>query len=55
MTAPGAKLQVGNGDIAITTQNNGLILRATDGTKCYRVTVTSTDNGGLHTAEATCP
>jgi hypothetical protein len=50
---PNAKLQVAGGDAAISTQGNGLILRATTGSNCYRLTV---DSGGtLTTALVTCP
>lgn len=41
------------GDAAITTQGKGLILRATTGTNCYRITVNS--SGSLSTALVTCP
>ncbi|HEY3027977.1 MAG TPA: hypothetical protein VGJ55_17640, partial [Pyrinomonadaceae bacterium] len=51
--APNAKLQVTGGDAAISTQGNGLILRATTGPNCYRLTV---DSGGLLvTALVPCP
>ena len=50
---PGAKLQVGGGDVAITTQSNGLILRATDGANCYRLTVNH--GGTLSTASVPFP
>ena len=53
-TGPNAKLHVSGGDAAITTQGNGLILRATDGIKCYRVTVNNA--GVLSTTNlGTCP
>ena len=52
-TSPGAKLQVTGGDAAITTQGNGMILKATDGASCYRVTVNNA--GTLATASVTCP
>jgi hypothetical protein len=52
-TSTTAKLQVGSGDIAITTQSKGLILRATDGTNCYRITVNNA--GTLNAAAVTCP
>ena len=52
-TAPNAKLHVSAGDAAITTQGNGLILRATNGPNCYRLTV---DNAGvLAQALVPCP
>lgn len=50
---PKARLHVVGGDTAITTQGNGLILRATAGPNCYKVTV---DNAGvLTTALVSCP
>jgi len=53
VTGPGVKLHVGNGDVAITTQGNGLILHATNGGNCFRVTVN--DNGDLSTTHVNCP
>ncbi|MDP3991467.1 MAG: prepilin-type N-terminal cleavage/methylation domain-containing protein [Candidatus Colwellbacteria bacterium] len=41
------------GDVGIGTQGKGVILRATSGANCYRVTVDST--GVLSTALVTCP
>ena len=41
------------GDMAIKTQGTGLILRATDGANCFRVTVNNA--GTLSTASVTCP
>lgn len=52
-TEPRAKLQVTGGDAAISTQGNGIILRATDGPNCFRITVNNT--GALATTMATCP
>ncbi len=52
-TSPGAKLQVSGGDVAITTQANGLILRATNGAACFRLTVNNV--GALSTAPVGCP
>jgi predicted RecA/RadA family phage recombinase len=52
-TNPGAKLQVAGGDVAVTTQGNDVILRATDGANCFRVTVN--DAGALSTALVACP
>ena len=52
-TTPDAKLEVVAGDIGISTQGNGLILKATDGATCYRVTVNNA--GVLATASVTCP
>ena len=50
---PGAKLQVEGGGAAITTQGSGLILRATDGPLCFRVTVNI--QGQLSATGVTCP
>ena len=52
-TSPNARLHVSGGDAALTTQGNGLILRATDGANCYRVTVNNA--GILTTTLVTCP
>lgn len=52
-TSPGAKLQVSGGDLAVTTQSNGVILRATDGANCFRLTVNNA--GTLSTSSVTCP
>ena len=52
-TAPNAKLQVTSGDAYVQTQGKGIILRATDGPNCYRVTVNNA--GVLATALITCP
>jgi hypothetical protein len=41
------------GDVGILTQGNGLILKATDGANCFRVTVNNA--GVLATASVTCP
>jgi hypothetical protein len=51
--APSAKLQVSQGDIYVDTQSRGIILRATDGPNCYRVTVNNV--GALSAAVTTCP
>jgi hypothetical protein len=51
--APNARLHVAGGDAAITSQGSGVILRATDGANCYRVTVNNV--GVLSTAVVTCP
>jgi hypothetical protein len=48
-----AKLKVDGGDVAITKQSNGLILRATDGPLCFRVTVNNV--GALSTTPIACP
>jgi hypothetical protein len=50
---PGAKLHVAGGDVAITTQSKGLILRAVDGSSCYRVTVNQA--GALGSTLVPCP
>ena len=52
--APNAKLQVAGGDVAVSTQGKGLILKAVDGPNCYRVTV---NNAGVLQPPAlvTCP
>jgi hypothetical protein len=47
------KLKVEGGDAAITKQGNGIILRAIDGPRCYRVTVNNA--GALSTTLITCP
>jgi len=52
-SAPNAKLHVSGGDVAITTQSNGVILRATNGANCYRLTVNNA--GTLATTLVTCP
>lgn len=52
-TAPTARLHVATGDAAITTQGTGLVLRATDGPKCFRVTVNNA--GTLSATEVPCP
>lgn len=41
------------GDLQVLTQTKGVILRATDGTTCYRVTVNNI--GTLSTTSVTCP
>ncbi len=48
-----ARLHVVGGDVAVTTQGNGIILKATNGPNCYKVTVENT--GVLSTALMTCP
>jgi len=50
---PTAKLQVTDGDVYVQTQGKGIILRATDGSNCFRVTVNN--SGTLSTASVTCP
>jgi hypothetical protein len=42
-----------NGNVAIPTQGNGLILKATDGANCFLVTVNNA--GTLSTSSTTCP
>jgi hypothetical protein len=52
-TTPSAKLHVAGGDVAITNQSSGVILRATDGANCFRHTV---DNLGIPSyTSVTCP
>jgi len=41
---PKAKLEVANGDIAVTAIGSGIILKATNGENFYRVTVDNTGN-----------
>jgi parallel beta-helix repeat protein len=48
-----ALFEVTNSDAFIKLQGTGLILRATDGATCYRVTVNNA--GALSTASVTCP
>lgn len=50
---PNAKLQIEGGDVAVTTQGNGIILKATDGPNCYQITVNNA--GILNTALVSCP
>jgi hypothetical protein len=52
-TNPTSKLQVTGGDIYVSTQGNGIILRDTDGTGCHRITVNSA--GTITTTAVTCP
>ncbi|HEY6120522.1 MAG TPA: hypothetical protein VIV66_11210 [Pyrinomonadaceae bacterium] len=52
-TAPNARLQVTSGDVYVQTQGKGIILRATNGSNCFRVTVSTL--GILATAPVTCP
>ena len=42
-----------DGDIAVSTQGYGLILKATNGANCYRITVDN--NGLLSTTQVSCP
>jgi hypothetical protein len=51
--APNAKLHVSGGDLAVTTAGSGVILKATDGANCFRVTVNNA--GALSTAPTACP
>ena len=54
--SPNAKLQVSGGDVAVTTQGSGIILRATTdigGPVCYRLTVDAL--GTLGTTPVVCP
>ena len=48
-----ARLQVAGGDVAVSTQVSGVLLRATDGASCFRVTVNNA--GALSTAVVACP
>jgi hypothetical protein len=50
---PNAKIRMTIGDVAVLAQGNGLILRATDGANCYRITVNNM--GALSTSPITCP
>ena len=50
---PNARLVVSGGDAAVVTQGSGVILKATDGANCYRITVNNA--GALSTAPVTCP
>jgi hypothetical protein len=52
-TGPTAKLQVTGGDVAITTQSTGLILKATNAASCFRVKVDA--SGTLSTEGVACP
>ncbi|MGQ0644729.1 MAG: hypothetical protein ACT4O3_04470 [Elusimicrobiota bacterium] len=52
-TTPAAKFQVSGGDVAVTTQGKGLILKATDGNGCYRLTVNGA--GVLGVTAVPCP
>ncbi len=52
-TAANAKLHVAGGDVAVASQGSGVILRATDGSNCYRLTVNNA--GTLGTAAVSCP
>jgi formylmethanofuran dehydrogenase subunit D len=52
-TAPASKLQVTGGDIYVSTQGNGIILKDTDGTGCHRITVNSA--GTITATAVTCP
>ena len=51
--AAGVKLRVDSGDVALSTQGTGLILRAVDGPNCFRLSVDNT--GALTTSPVTCP
>jgi len=52
-STPGAKLQVVGGDVAITTQSRGLILKAIDGGNCFRLTINNA--GALGATIVPCP
>lgn len=49
----GGKVRILNGDLSIAAQGKGIILRATDGTNCYRITVSNV--GLLSTTSVACP
>lgn len=51
-STPGAKLEVGGGDIYVNNSANGVILKSSNG-NCWRITVDN--NGGLTTTQVTCP
>ncbi|MCB0713942.1 MAG: hypothetical protein KDD67_16575 [Ignavibacteriae bacterium] len=51
-TTPGAKLEVGGGDIYVNGSANGVVLKAPNG-GCWRITVDN--NGNLTTTNITCP
>jgi prepilin-type N-terminal cleavage/methylation domain-containing protein len=51
-TGPNSKLQVTGGDVYVSTQGNGIILRDTDGTGCHRITVNSA--GTITATAVTC-
>jgi hypothetical protein len=52
-TGPNSRLQVSGGDAAVATQGFGMILKATDGANCFRVTVNNA--GVLSQTLITCP
>jgi Tfp pilus assembly protein PilV len=52
VSSPSSTLQVTGGDVYIDTANQGLILKAPNGTSCYRLTVTNT--GTLATSTIGC-
>ena len=51
-TTPGAKLEVGSGDIYVNGSANGVILKAPNG-NCWRITVNN--DGTLSTTNVSCP
>jgi hypothetical protein len=51
--APKAQLQVETGDVYVSTQGKGIILKATDGANCFRVTVNNA--GTLTPTSIACP
>ncbi|MDA8105303.1 MAG: hypothetical protein M0Z71_07940 [Nitrospiraceae bacterium] len=51
--AADARLKVVTGDIVSTAQGNGLIMKASDGANCFRITVNNA--GALSTSSVTCP
>jgi hypothetical protein len=52
-TTTNARFEVAGGDAYISTQNNGLILRDTDGSGCHKITINSA--GVIAAATITCP
>jgi hypothetical protein len=50
---PGGNVQVAAGDVAVGAQGRGVILKATDGPNCFRLTVNNA--GALVTALVPCP
>jgi hypothetical protein len=52
-TAPKAKLEVATGDVYVSNNGSGIILKATDGANCFRVTVNNA--GALASTSVACP
>ncbi|MEK7508080.1 MAG: prepilin-type N-terminal cleavage/methylation domain-containing protein [Patescibacteria group bacterium] len=53
VSSPNSKFQVRGGDVYVDTANSGLVLKAPNGTSCYRVTITN--GGALATSSISCP